>query len=45
MRVLPTLTLAFSLGAADYLDKPVEWSRLKRVLDRFRAVGVDVETC
>lgn len=29
--------LAFSLGAADYLDKPVEWSRLKRVLDRFRA--------
>jgi PAS domain S-box-containing protein len=29
--------LAFSLGAADYLNKPVEWSRLKRVLDRFRA--------
>ena len=29
--------LAFSLGAADYLDKPVEWSRLKQVLDRYRA--------
>ncbi|MDJ0391325.1 response regulator [Roseomonas sp. E05] len=29
--------LAFSLGAADYLNKPVEWGRLKRVLDRFRA--------
>ncbi|KAA2214101.1 response regulator [Teichococcus oryzae] len=28
--------LAFSLGAADYLNKPVEWDRLKRVLDRFR---------
>ncbi|ONG53981.1 hypothetical protein BKE38_10925 [Pseudoroseomonas deserti] len=29
--------LAFSLGAADYLNKPVEWSRLKRVLDRYRS--------
>jgi PAS domain S-box-containing protein len=28
--------LAFSLGAADYLNKPVEWSRLKKVLERFR---------
>jgi PAS domain S-box-containing protein len=28
--------LAFSLGAADYLNKPVEWSHLKRVLDRYR---------
>jgi PAS domain S-box-containing protein len=28
--------LAFSLGAADYLNKPVEWGRLKRVLDRYR---------
>jgi PAS domain S-box-containing protein len=28
--------LAFSLGAADYLNKPVRWDRLKRVLDRFR---------
>ncbi|WP_176559880.1 response regulator [Teichococcus rhizosphaerae] len=29
--------LAFSLGAADYLNKPVEWRRLKQVLDRYRA--------
>ncbi|WP_158287801.1 hybrid sensor histidine kinase/response regulator [Falsiroseomonas bella] len=28
--------LALSLGAADYLNKPVRWDRLKRVLDRFR---------
>ncbi|WP_159351290.1 PAS domain-containing protein [Roseomonas harenae] len=28
--------LAFSLGAADYLTKPVEWWRLKRSLDRYR---------
>lgn len=28
--------LAFSLGAADYLTKPVEWSRLKRSLDQYR---------
>jgi PAS domain S-box-containing protein len=28
--------LALSLGAAEYLNKPVRWDRLKRVLDRFR---------
>ncbi len=28
--------LAFSLGAEDYLTKPIRWPRLKRVLDRFR---------
>lgn len=28
--------LAFSLGAVDYLNKPVRWDRLRRVLDRFR---------
>ena len=28
--------LAFSLGADDYLNKPVRWDRLRRVLDRFR---------
>ena len=28
--------LAFSLGAADYLTKPVQWARLKGVLDRYR---------
>ncbi|MES2563339.1 MAG: response regulator [Pseudomonadota bacterium] len=29
--------LAFSLGAADYLTKPIQWSRLKKVLDRYRS--------
>ena len=29
--------LAFSLGAADYLTKPVEWDRLKQLMERFRA--------
>ena len=28
--------LGFSLGAADYLTKPIEWARLKAVLDRYR---------
>ncbi len=28
--------LAFSLGAAEHLTKPVQWSRLKQVLDRYR---------
>ncbi|HZH25932.1 MAG TPA: PAS domain S-box protein [Azospirillaceae bacterium] len=28
--------LGFSLGAADYLTKPVQWVRLKKVLDRYR---------
>ena len=29
--------LAFSLGAEDYLTKPIQWPRLKKILDRFRA--------
>ena len=29
--------LAFSLGAEDYLTKPIQWDRLKKVLDRFRS--------
>jgi PAS domain S-box-containing protein len=29
--------LAFSLGASDYLTKPVEWPRLKRVMAPFRS--------
>jgi CheY-like chemotaxis protein len=29
--------LAFALGAADYLTKPVQWGRLKGVLERFRS--------
>jgi CheY-like chemotaxis protein len=31
--------LGFSLGAADYLTKPVQWARLKQVLDRYRSPG------
>jgi PAS domain S-box-containing protein len=31
--------LAVSLGAADYLIKPVQWHRLRTVLDRYRAPG------
>ncbi len=29
--------LGFALGAADYLTKPVQWTRLKEVLDRYRS--------
>ncbi len=33
-------SLATSLGAADYVAKPVKWDRFKQVMDRFRdAVG------
>ena len=31
--------LGLSLGAADYLTKPIDWSRLKRVLDHYRCGG------
>ena len=31
-----------SLGAADYLTKPVHWDKLKAVMDRFRAAEGDV---
>ncbi len=34
--------LALSLGAAEYVLKPVEWSRFKQVMDRFRDTGGDV---
>ncbi|MGU3536506.1 response regulator [Methylobacterium sp. A54F] len=34
--VLDEETLAFSLGATDYLHKPIEWAHLKAVMDRFR---------
>ncbi|MGI4798706.1 MAG: response regulator [Janthinobacterium lividum] len=34
--------LADSLGAADYVMKPVEWDRLRNVLDRFREAEGDV---
>ncbi|MGI4800639.1 MAG: response regulator [Janthinobacterium lividum] len=34
--------LAKSLGAADYVAKPVEWDRFKQVMDRFRDADGDV---
>jgi len=34
--------LANSLGAADYVLKPVEWERFRQVMDRFRGVEGDV---
>ncbi len=29
-------SLAYSLGAADYLTKPVEWDRLRQLMERYR---------
>ncbi|MCJ2064391.1 response regulator [Methylobacterium sp. J-088] len=34
--VLDEQNLAFSLGATDYLQKPVDWAQLKEVMERFR---------
>ncbi|WP_244937351.1 hybrid sensor histidine kinase/response regulator, partial [Methylobacterium crusticola] len=34
--VLDEQNLAFSLGATDYLHKPVEWGHLKEAMERFR---------
>ncbi|GEP07411.1 response regulator [Methylobacterium oxalidis] len=34
--VLDEQNLAFSLGATDYLQKPVEWGQLKEAMERFR---------
>ena len=34
--ILGEQNLAYSLGASDYLQKPVQWNRLKQVMDRFR---------
>ena len=34
--------LAASLGAADYVAKPVKWDRFRQVMDRFREEGGDV---
>ncbi len=34
--------LATSLGAADYIVKPVDWERLRAVMERFRDTGTQV---
>ena len=35
-------TLSAALGAADHVDKPVQWDRLKTVMERFRDAEGDV---
>jgi PAS domain S-box-containing protein len=37
--VLDEQNLAFSLGATDYLQKPIDWGNLRQVVDRFRPVA------
>ncbi|MFF9550612.1 response regulator [Methylobacterium fujisawaense] len=34
--VLDEQNLAFSLGATDYLQKPIDWGSLRQIVDRFR---------
>lgn len=34
--VLDEQNLAFSLGATDYLQKPIEWSQLRSAMERFK---------
>ncbi|MCJ2014752.1 ATP-binding protein [Methylobacterium sp. J-076] len=36
LTVLNERNLAFSLGATDYLQKPMDWDELHRLMDRFR---------
>ncbi|MBB3996779.1 response regulator [Aureimonas pseudogalii] len=37
--ILDEHSLGYALGASDYLIKPVEWSRLKSVMTRYRTPG------
>ncbi|WP_173009148.1 response regulator [Methylobacterium sp. P1-11] len=39
--VLDEQNLAFSLGATDYLQKPIDWGNLRQIVDRFRPAGGD----
>ncbi|WP_457103882.1 response regulator [Methylobacterium sp. P5_C11] len=39
--VLDEQNLAFSLGATDYLQKPIDWGSLRQIVDRFRPVAGD----
>ena len=39
--VLDEQSLAFSLGATDYLHKPIEWGHLKEAMERFKAGASD----
>ncbi|SDO23985.1 PAS domain S-box-containing protein [Methylobacterium phyllostachyos] len=37
--VLDEQTFAFSLGATDYVQKPIDWMNLRQIVDRFRPAG------
>ncbi|MGH1574865.1 ATP-binding response regulator [Methylobacterium sp. P31] len=37
--VLDEQNLAFSLGATDYLQKPIDWGNLRQIVERFRPVA------
>ncbi len=37
--VLDEQNLAFSLGATDYLQKPIDWGSLRQIVERFRPAG------
>jgi PAS domain S-box-containing protein len=39
--VLDEQSLAFSLGATDYLQKPIDWGNLRQIVDRFRPAASD----
>jgi len=39
--VLDEQTFAFSLGATDYVQKPIDWTNLRQIVDRFRPAGGD----
>ncbi|QGY01618.1 response regulator [Methylobacterium mesophilicum SR1.6/6] len=39
--VLDEQSLAFSLGATDYLQKPIDWGGLRQIVDRFRPAASD----
>ena len=38
MTILDEYNLAFTLGATDYIQKPVEWERLRQIIEPFRKV-------
>ncbi|MCJ2084522.1 response regulator [Methylobacterium sp. E-005] len=37
--ILDEQNFAFSLGATDYLQKPIDWGNLRQIVDRFRSAG------
>ena len=39
--ILDEQNLAFSLGATDYLQKPIDWGSLRQIVDRFRPATVE----